>query len=87
MVQHGAPSITLIASGGIRTGVDAAKAIALGADAIGIAAPFLKAAAISAEAVIQVIREIVDGLRITMFCIGATNLSQLKYSPLLHTDE
>lgn len=83
MVQQGAPGITLIASGGVRTGIDAAKAIALGADAVGIAAPFLKAAAISAEAVVQAIKETVEGLRIAMFCIGAANIKQLKKSSLL----
>lgn len=87
MARRSAPSITLIASGGIRTGVDAAKAIALGADAVGIAAPFLKAAAISVEAVTQTIKESVEGLRIAMFCIGAANLRQLKHSPLLQTRE
>jgi len=85
MVQQGAPGITLIASGGIRTGVDAAKAIALGADAVGIAAPLLKAADISAEAVTQAIKEIIEELRIAMFCIGAANLHQLKHSPHLQT--
>jgi len=85
MVQQGAPGITLIASGGIRTGIDAAKAIALGADAVGMAAPFLKAAAISAEAVTQAVAEIIEELRIAMFCIGAADLRQLKHSPLLQT--
>ena len=83
MVQQGAPDITLIASGGLRTGIDAAKAIALGADAAGIAAPLLKAAAISAVAAAQAIEEMVEELRIAMFCIGAADLSQLKHSPLL----
>lgn len=85
MARKGAPGLTLIASGGIRTGVDAAKAIALGADAAGIAAPFLEAASVSTEAVIQAISEVIEGLRIAMFCIGAASLSQLKHSPLLQT--
>ena len=85
MVQQGAPGITLIAGGGIRTGVDAAKAIALGADVVAIAAPFLKAAATSAEAVTQTITEIIEELRVAMFCIGVANLDQLKYSPSLQT--
>lgn len=87
MAQQGAPGITLIASGGIRTGVDAAKAIALGTDAVSIASPFLKAAAISVEAITQAIKETAEGLRIAMFCIGATNLRQLKHSPFLQTRE
>jgi len=85
MVQQGAPGITLIASGGIQTGVDVAKAIALGADAVGIAAPFLKAVVTSPEAVTRAIKELTEGLRVAMFCIGAANLHQLKHSPFLQT--
>jgi isopentenyl-diphosphate delta-isomerase len=85
MVQPSIPDVTLIASGGIRTGVDVAKAIALGANAVGIASPLLKAAAISAEAVTVALHEIMEELRIAMFCIGAANLHQLRHSPSLQT--
>ncbi|HYA12813.1 MAG TPA: type 2 isopentenyl-diphosphate Delta-isomerase [Syntrophales bacterium] len=78
-----ATELTLIASGGIRTGLDVAKAIALGADAAGIAAPLLKAANESAESVIVALREIIEGLRICMFCIGASCVTELKNSQLL----
>jgi len=83
MVRRGAPRITLIASGGIRTGVEAAKAIALGADAVALATPFLKPATVSPEAVGEKIREILEQLRTAMFCVGAKNLQQLKRVPLL----
>lgn len=83
MAQRGAPATTLIASGGIRTGVDIAKAIALGADAAGMATPLLKAANGSAEAVISALEEVISELKITMFCIGAQRTSQLKNSPWL----
>lgn len=83
MTRRGAPELPLIASGGIRTGIDVAKAIALGADVTGIAGPLLKAADDSAEAVISSVSEIIEVLRITMFCIGAANLPELKSSPFL----
>ncbi|MBM3156576.1 MAG: type 2 isopentenyl-diphosphate Delta-isomerase, partial [Chloroflexi bacterium] len=71
MVRRAAPDITLIASGGLRTGIDVAKAVALGADAAGIAAPLLRAANISTESVLESVNEIIAVLRTTMFCIGA----------------
>ncbi|MBI4304225.1 MAG: type 2 isopentenyl-diphosphate Delta-isomerase [Chloroflexi bacterium] len=83
MVRRGAPKATLIASGGIRTGLDVAKAIALGADSAGIATPLLKAANVSVEAVIQALQEIIEVLRISMFCTGAASLKELKNSPFL----
>jgi isopentenyl-diphosphate delta-isomerase len=63
--------------------MDVAKAIALGADIAGIAAPLLRSANISDEAVIENMAEIIKGLSITMFCIGASNISELKGSPFL----
>lgn len=83
LARRGAPSCTLIASGGIRTGMDVAKSIALGADAAGVGLPLLKASTISAEAVVTYLREIIDGLRLAMFCVGARSLSELKDSPFL----
>lgn len=83
MARRGAPGLTLIASGGIRTGLDVAKAIALGADAASLAAPLLKAASISVEAVILTLQEVIEALRISMFCIGAASIKELKNSPFL----
>jgi isopentenyl-diphosphate delta-isomerase len=81
MVRRGAPGVTLIASGGIRTGVEAAKAIALGADAVGLAAPLLKPATISAEAVMEQLQRVIEELRIAMFCAGVKDLAALKNAP------
>jgi isopentenyl-diphosphate delta-isomerase len=83
MARQGAPELTLIASGGIRTGVEAAKAIALGADAVALATPFLQPATVSPAAVGDKIREILEELRTAMFCAGAGNLQELKSVPLL----
>ena len=73
----------VFASGGVRNGIDAAKALALGADAAGIARPFLKAAAMSAEDTVELGKVLRDQLRIAMFSIGAANLAQLRGTPHL----
>ncbi len=77
------PDWLVIGSGGIRSGVDAAKAIALGADAAALALPFLKAAEDSAEAVGAVIEQLIRELRIAMFCIGAEDVQALQTTPYL----
>jgi isopentenyl-diphosphate delta-isomerase len=79
----GAPDLKIIASGGLRDGIDVAKCIALGAVAGGIASPFLKAADQSVDAVNQLILEISTQLRIAMLCSGARNISELQSTPLL----
>jgi len=87
MVRRGAPGLPLIASGGIRHGLDIAKAIALGADAVGLAAPLLKVANLSSGAVIEALEELAEGLRLAMFCSGAPDVNVLKCSPYLRVRE
>jgi isopentenyl-diphosphate delta-isomerase len=80
---RGAPGLKVIASGGLRDGIDIAKCIALGATAGGMAGPFLKAADDSVEAVDQLIRQVTAQLRIAMLCSGARDIAQLQHTPLL----
>jgi len=70
--------LPLIASGVMRTGIEAAKALALGASAVGIASPFLKAAAASADEVIAAVDQFTAELRIAMFCAGAGDVAALR---------
>jgi len=78
-----APTLPLFASGGIRTGIDVAKCVALGATLVGLASPFLKLADISAEATGEGIRALSAQLRVAMFGIGAPNLAALRDTPHL----
>jgi len=87
LVREAVPGLTVIASGGIRTGLDAAKCLALGADAGGIGLPLLKKAAGSTEAVVAALEEIIDVLRTVMFCTGAGTIQDLKHTPLTAREE
>lgn len=75
--------LTVIGSGGVRSGIDVAKAIAMGADLVGLAQPFLAAATESAERVYERIERTLRELRITMFCVGARTLAELRRAPLV----
>jgi len=74
------PNLPVIASGGIRTGVEVAKAIALGATACGIAQPLLVAANESIAAVTHAISVILRQLRIAMFATGAKDIAALSHT-------
>jgi isopentenyl-diphosphate delta-isomerase len=82
----GAPGIPIIASGGLRDGIDIAKCIALGASLGGIAGPFLKAADESTEAVSEFIDVLSRQIRIVMLCSGASSIAALQRVPLMKTD-
>lgn len=77
------PVMPLIASGGVRNGIDIAKSIALGAKMGGLAGDFLRAADKGGvEAVVERIQTLGDELRIVMFVTGAADLTALAQMPL-----
>ena len=82
----GAPTLPIIASGGLRNGIDIAKCLALGATLAGMAKPFLEAAASSAEDVIEVVHELNQQLRISLFCAGVSDIPSLQNTPLLRRE-
>jgi isopentenyl-diphosphate Delta-isomerase len=73
-----APTVPLIASGGLRNGLDAAKAIALGADLAGMALPFLAAATESDAALQELMEILLAELTTALFCSGAEDLGGLR---------
>ena len=77
-VVNAVPQIPVIASGGIRTGIDIAKCIALGSVIGGMAGPFLKAAVISIDQTIQTISEIKREIQIAMFATGSSKPQELR---------
>ncbi len=83
-VRAALPEIPLIGSGGVRSGLDVAKAIALGADLVGSAAPHLVQASQEhgVAAIVDGLRSLHDELRITMFCTGAADVQALRNTPL-----
>lgn len=84
-IRDALPEVVLIASGGVRDGVDAAKAIRLGADIVGQAAGALPGATLSTKAVIAHFQVVIRQLRTACFCTGSANLAALRNARLLST--
>ena len=82
-VHHVSPSTPLIASGGLRNGLDAAVAIALGADLTGMAYPFLRAASESEAAVYELVKTLLAELTTVLFCTGSHTLADLRRPDIL----
>jgi len=82
-IRNQYPTIPLIASGGLRDGMEVAKAIALGADLAGLAFPFLQAAAQSPQAVEELVELLIAEIKTVLFCTGNPNLVQLQKSEAL----
>ncbi len=83
LARRAAPNAIIFASGGIRSGMDVAKALALGANMVGAAGPFLRAAAQGEQAVFELAEEFIDVLRTTMFCVGAQTIEDFRKNPRL----
>ncbi|MCS3924633.1 type 2 isopentenyl-diphosphate Delta-isomerase [Methanosalsum natronophilum] len=78
-------SLPIIATGGVRSGLDVAKSISLGASVASSALPFIEPAFKGSQFVTKKIEQIIEELKISMFLTGCKNISQLKKSPLTVT--
>ena len=77
-VHEASPQTPLVASGGVRTGLDAAKALALGAQVVAVARPLLKPALESSQAVVNWVEAFLWELRVAMHGVGAPHLTALR---------
>ena len=72
------PKYEVWASGGVRSGLDAAKLIALGARTVGVAKPILEAALTSENALDERMALMEQELKTALFCTGCQNISDLR---------
>lgn len=77
--------LNVIATGGIRNGVDVARALVLGASSAGMAGALLKAATLVPEKVIEQLEGVIHELKVTMFLVGAQNISLLENAEVVIT--
>jgi isopentenyl-diphosphate delta-isomerase len=80
-----AVTVPVIASGGIRDGVDVAKALALGASLASLSQPALKAAVKGVKETEDALSLLIDGLRNGMFLVGGDSVQSLRETPLVIT--
>ncbi len=81
----GAPDLPVTATGGVRSGLDAARALALGATLVGIGFPFLKAAAESESAVREFLDQFIAELRVAMQLTSSASIAALQRAPVIVT--
>lgn len=87
LIEASVADLPLIATGGVRSGLDIARALALGASLVGLAFPFLKAANESFEAVCEVLDGLILELQVAMQLSGAVNIAAMRQVDVVVTGE
>jgi isopentenyl-diphosphate delta-isomerase len=87
IVEAKVAHLPLISTGGVRTGQDIARALALGATIVGMGFPFLKAASQSYDAVCELFETSMAQLKVAMQLSGASNIEQLQQTDIVVTGE
>jgi isopentenyl-diphosphate delta-isomerase len=87
LVEAGVSELPLIATGGVRSGLDIARALALGASLVGLAHPFLRAASESFEAVCELLDELILELKVAMQLSGAATIKTMRQVNVVVTGE
>lgn len=77
--------LQVVGSGGVRNGLEVAKLLVLGADACGLAQPFLKAAVQGVEEVLSLVERLREEVKVATALVGASNISELKGVPYVLT--
>lgn len=85
VVEAGTAHLPLISTGGVRNGLDIARALALGATLIGMGFPFLKAASESYEKVCELLETVIAEMKVAMQLSGAASIEQLQHVDVVVT--
>ncbi len=87
VVGAASTGLPVVATGGVRSGLDAAKALALGAVAVGVARPLLSAALAGEDVLEEWISHFLDGLRVAILLTGGRRVSDLRSVPRVFTGQ
>ncbi len=87
VVEAGVARLPLISTGGVRTGLDSARALALGATIVGMGFPFLKAASESYEKVCALLETVIAELKVAMQLSGAASIAEMRQTDIVVTGE
>jgi isopentenyl-diphosphate delta-isomerase len=87
LVEAGSTGLPLIATGGVRTGLDIACALSLGASLVGMASPFLRAASEGFAVVCELVERVIGELKVAMQLSGAINSAALHQVPVVVAGE